>query len=139
MSDFSNYNKRSVTFPEGCKNLIDALRVRPLLFVSVLLLLVAGCGSRQVEQPAQPANAEGTYWQAGRRIVATARSYARQKGLGFNFTGTESMVVLQPTGSTAVAEVYFYSDDDKPALRVLIDSEGKPVGHGLFTPRREEK
>jgi hypothetical protein len=29
MADFVNYNKRSVTLPPGCKNLIDVLRSRP--------------------------------------------------------------------------------------------------------------
>src|SRR4051812_38710247 len=94
MSDFINYNKRSVTLPEGCKDLIDVLRSHPLR------VLFSNADAGPIPPGARATLTRGETFE-GR--VSDVDKYV---GKVFESRGLSCMLILTPPGEQFTIHIH---------------------------------
>ena len=102
--------------------------------IIALAAILSGCVSHPGQKALPATTAEETTWDMGHRLVETARRYAKEHAVKFQFEGAGTIVVIVPVEDRAAADVWFYSAADKPKLRVAIGADGTVIGHGIITP-----
>ncbi len=70
-------------------------------------------------------------WYSALELEKTARRYADEHKLEFNFEGTEKNVWVNTDGGRVLADVYYSSGLGEPSLSIAIDRYGRVIRHRI--------